>query len=143
MIFSACGMLWEFLRLRTEFKAHPEYSDGLARAILLLLLGCITIVQRNSALVFIGVSWGILGLIKGGRSLAAGLLAAFQNSSCAALFLKAAVQIGLAFALVFHPAEKIQVHMILLGLQIVFYAATRATAVSNQSENIEKETASQ
>lgn len=115
-----------------------ECTDDIARAILLFLLGCITMIQGEQAIPFIGVSWGILGLLKGGRSLAAGLSALFQQVPSAILFLKAIVQIILAFVLIFYPAEKVRVHIILLGLQIIFYAAVRATGPLPTNQDIEE-----
>ncbi|MDD3227604.1 MAG: hypothetical protein PHE09_00135 [Oscillospiraceae bacterium] len=138
MLFSSIGMVFELLRWQSNGMRTQECTDGIARAILLFLLGFITMIQGEKAIPFIGVSWGILGLIKGGRSLAAGLSAFFQQMPRTMLFLKAIAQITLAFVLLFYPAEKVRVHIILLGLQIIFYAAVRATGPLPTNKAIEE-----
>lgn len=122
MAFAGGGMIWDATRQIAVSGMRIRQSNRLSRGIVLTILGVITIFQGNGAIFFIGISWGLLGICKGSRSLCAAICSWNSKKAVAKSLMKAIIEFTLGCMLLFHPAEKIRAHIVLLGLQIIFFA---------------------
>ena len=104
-----------------------EYRTGkggtLAMGIILLLLGLIIVLHRENSDAFIGVVWGLLGLIKGGRSLEGAICALFAGGRFMLSLLTAGTELLLGFMLIFDPFGKVETHIAILGVELLVFAA--------------------
>lgn len=126
MAFAGGGMIWDAAQQIAIPETRIQQSNRLSRGIVLAILGIITIFQGHGAVFFIGISWGLLGIGKGSRSISIAICTWKSKRNAIKSLLKATIELTLGCMLLFHPAEKIQTHIVLLGLQIIFFATFRA-----------------
>lgn len=103
-----------------EYKSLTT-EDG-ASAIIMIVIGIGTIVKDTEALTFIGITWGLLGLFKGAKALNKMIYDIVHKKRFIGSMIKTIIFIALSCALIFHHTEKIQLHILILGVELIFYA---------------------
>ncbi len=91
-----------------------------AIAMVLIVLGVATLLMRHHALTMIGCTWGLFGVFKGTRILNHAIYNFTRKDKWAFLLAEAAFQIALGMLLLFHHAEKITMHIVILGIELLF-----------------------
>lgn len=96
-------------------------KQTIGSAIVLVVLGCVTMVHGAKSTMFIGIVWGLLGLYK-----AAGefdeIIAAIKAKEPFVFALGVCVfELVLAILLMLNPFANIEHHLILLGIELIVY----------------------
>lgn len=130
-----------------------SYDNLIVRAFAFLIIGTIIIVSRDNALSIIGISWGIFGIIKGGRNFSYFLYCYFRRRSksvdekwknnllhkrMVSYLIICIVELTLGTDLLLEPITKLGTHISLLGFQIVIYSILGIDIISEKSDNIKK-----
>lgn len=96
-------------------------SKSVGSAIVLVVMGCVTMVHGAKSTMFIGIVWGLLGLYK-----AAGefdeIIADIKDREPFVFSLAVCVfELVLAVLLILNPFANIEHHLILLGIELIIY----------------------
>lgn len=96
-------------------------KKSVGSAIVLVVLGCVTMVHGATSTMFIGIVWGLLGLYK-----AAGefdeIIAAIKAKEPFVFSLGVCVfELVLAVLLILNPFANIEHHLLLLGIELIVY----------------------
>lgn len=96
-------------------------NKSVGSAIVLVVLGCVTMVHGAKSTMFIGIVWGLLGLYK-----AAGefdeIIAAIKAQEPFVFSLGVCVfELVLAVLLILNPFANIEHHLLLLGIELIVY----------------------
>ncbi|MDY3282502.1 hypothetical protein [Dysosmobacter sp.] len=94
-------------------------SDGLAHALILLIMGTAFIAQGANALGPMGTTWAIFGIRKASRSLGRAIRQLRGKGRFMAPLLEFLLRITLALMLLFDPFEKFSSHVVILGLELM------------------------
>ncbi len=137
-----------------ENELLPDSYDSLnVRAFAFLIIGIIIIVSRNNAFSIIGISWGIFGIIKGGRNFSYFLYCFFLKKlniiddkwkvnlirkRMISYMITCIVELALGIILLMEPVTKLGTHITILGFQIVIYSILGIDIISKKSDNIKK-----
>lgn len=137
-----------------ENELLPDSYDSLnVRAFAFLIIGIIIIVSRNNAFSIIGISWGIFGIIKGGRNFSYFLYCFFLKKlniiddkwkvnlirkRMISYMITCIVELTLGIILLMEPVTKLGTHITILGFQIVIYSILGIDIISKKSDNIKK-----
>lgn len=137
-----------------ENELLPDSYDSLnVRAFAFLIIGIIIIISRNNAFSIIGISWGIFGIIKGGRNFSYFLYCFFLKKlniiddkwkvnlirkRMISYMITCIVELALGIILLMEPVTKLGTHITILGFQIVIYSILGIDIISKKSDNIKK-----
>lgn len=90
-------------------------------AVVLVILGRVTIVHGAKSTVFIGIIWGLLGLYKAAGELDEVIDAAKAKEPFALTLALCAFKLVLSVLLILNPFANIEHHLLLLGLELIVY----------------------
>ena len=113
---TAVGIAYGIVYFRNSEKTGgPREFKGLV----LFVVGALCIVHGMDSIGAMGTTWAIFGLLKASSS----LTRAIQNSGRGLAFYTAVIEflVRLTFSvmLLFYPVEKFQIHIVLLGLELI------------------------
>lgn len=90
-----------------------------AIALVFLVLGPAILLMRSHAMAMIGCIWGLMGILKGTRLLNRAIYRMTQKQGWFLLLAEAAVQLVLGMMLLFHHEQKITMHIVVLGMELL------------------------
>ena len=111
-----------------ESMKIPEY-------IVVMILGIMTLLKKNDAISFIAIIWGISGLRKGIKGLNVAIYNKVNNKRFVGELIHAIIETLLSILLVFNPFEKVEEHIIILGIEMIIMSLK--VAFYNEKENEE------
>ena len=117
-VMTVTGLLQLPFALRDEEHKNPETMDT-AIAVVFLVLGPAILLMRSHAMAMIGYIWGLLGILKGTRLLNPAIYRMTQKQGWFLLLAEAAVQLVLGMMLLFHHEQKITMHIVILGIELL------------------------
>lgn len=123
-----------FVRFIVALRNH-EYrhlkTNRTATSLIVTALGIMIIVQsfqpeNESAITFISIVWGILGLFEGAHALNHAFKRIANSERCVYYLIKGLVELVVAFMLLYDPGNHTthQFHIIVFGLNLIFDAIT-------------------
>lgn len=115
------GLLRSVRGLRNRNHPYFDYSI-FSKAIILVILGIFVILNKNNSISFIAVIWGIIGLNNASESLEIFFLKKKQKKTTLLRLFFGFFELFLSITLIFHPFEKIEFHIVLLGMQLIIDA---------------------
>ena len=101
--------------------------------IVVMILGIMTLFKHDNAISFIAIVWGISGLSKGIKELNVAAFNKLNNKKFIGKFIHAIIETSLSILLVFNPFEKVEEHIIILGIEMIIIALK--VAFYNEKEN--------
>lgn len=101
--------------------------------IVVMILGIMTLFKHDNAISFIAIVWGISGLSKGIKELNVATFNKLNNKKFIGKFIHAIIETSLSILLVFNPFEKVEEHIIILGIEMIIIALK--VAFYNEKEN--------
>ena len=117
MALSGAGSIVTVARERSAEAGRTSVGA----AIVLCVLGGVTMVHGAKSTLFIGIIWGLLGLYKAGGEFN-GVIDAVKAKEPYLLSLALTVfQLVLAVLLIWNPSANIEHHLILLGIELIVY----------------------
>lgn len=105
---------------RKEYRTHE--TKLISTGLVVLALGVNIIVHGSHAEPLIGVTWGLIGLVKGIHELNLAIYYMYLQQRFWIKLLHALAEIVLAILLMLNPYEKIRVHIALLGAELILIA---------------------
>lgn len=105
--------------------------------IVAIILGIMMLLKQNNAISFIAIVWGIDGLRKGIEGFNVAIYNKIHNKKFVAELIHASIETMLSILLVFDPFEKVEEHIILLGIEMVTSALKIALHSDEKYEDIE------
>lgn len=103
--------------------------------IVIMILGIMTLYKQNNAISFIAVVWGISGLRKGIKGINVAIYNKVNNKRFFGELIHAVIETLLSILLVFDPFEKVEEHIIILGIEMIIMSLK--IAFYNEEENEE------
>ena len=103
--------------------------------IVVMILGIMTLLKKNDAISFIAIIWGISGLRKGIKGLNVAIYNKVNNKRFVGELIHAIIETLLSILLVFNPFEKVEEHIIILGIEMIIMSLK--VAFYNEKENEE------
>lgn len=130
-----------FVRFVVALKNH-EYrhlkTNRTATSLIVTALGIMIIVQsfqpeNESAITFISIAWGILGLFEGAHAFNHAFKRIANSERCVYYLIKGIVELVVAFMLLYDPVnhETHQFHIIVFGINLIFDAITMLPQVKS------------
>lgn len=117
MVLSGTGSIVAVARER-DLEAG---RTSMGAAIVLVVLGLVTAVHGANSTTFIGIIWGLLGLVKAAGEFD-GIIEDVRRKEPFALALALCVfELVLAVLLILNPFANIEHHLLLLGLELIVY----------------------
>ncbi len=120
MVFSGIGSIVAAVR----GKDTDEGRSTMGTSIMMLVLGFVIVVHGSNSTLFIGIIWGLLGLVKAAHEFDD----IFQNIKDREPFVFSLVvcvfEVVLAVLLILNPYANIEHHLLLLGIQLIIYPFT-------------------
>lgn len=114
----AVGIAYGIVYFRNSAN-RAECASELSSGLVLFVVGALCIVHGVDSIGAMGTTWAILGLRKASRS----LTRAIQDNCRGLVFYTAVIEflVRLTFSVVllFYPVEKFQIHIVLLGLELI------------------------
>ena len=107
-VMTVTGLLQLPFALRDEEHKNPETRDTAT-----------ALVMRSHAMAMIGCIWGLMGILKGTRLLNRAIYRMTQKQGWFLLLAEAAVQLVLGMMLLFHHEQKITMHIVVLGMELL------------------------
>lgn len=95
-------------------------KTNLEKSFISIAIGLGVLVKRSDALFIVGMFWGLHGLIKSANYLNIALYNFCNKDKWLIILIKAIVEFGLSFILIFDPFGKLGHHIVILGLELVF-----------------------
>ena len=117
---TAVGIAYGIVYFRNSENRAGRASE-LSIGLVLFVVGALCIVHGVDSIGAMGTTWAIFGLLKASSS----LTRAIQNSGRGLAFYTAVIEflvhVALTFSvmLLFYPVEKFQIHIVLLGLELI------------------------
>lgn len=84
-----------------------------------IILGIKILIENENAVPFIAIAWGISGLRKGTKGLNVAVYNKFNKKPFALELVHSIFEIFFAILLIFDPFEKLEEHLILLGIEMI------------------------
>lgn len=103
--------------------------------IVVMILGIMTLFKQNNAISFIAIIWGISGLRKGIKGFNIAIYNKVNNKRFLEELIHAIIETSLSILLVFNPFEKIEEHIVILGIEMIIMSLK--VAFYNEKENEE------
>lgn len=126
----AIGAVRFIVAMRTHEYRHVK-TNKTAMSLILIVLGAMMILQHvnpenRSAITFISIVWGILGLFEGAHALNHAFKRIANSERCIYYIIKGLVELAVAFLLLNDPVnhETHFFHIIVFGLNLIFDAIT-------------------
>ena len=123
-----------FVRFIVALRNH-EYrhlkTNRTATSLIVLALGVMIIIQHfqpenDSAITFISIVWGILGLFEGAHAFNHAFKRIANSERCVYYLIKGLVELAVAFMLLYDPGnhDTHRFHIIVFGLNLIFDSIT-------------------
>lgn len=109
----------------------------LPEIIVTIILGIMMLLKQKNAISFIAIVWGISGLRKGIKGFNIAIFNKLNNKKFVARLIHASIETILSILLVFDPFEKVEEHIILLGIEMIIIALMIAFYNDKECEKIE------
>ena len=90
--------------------------------IVTIILGIMMLLKQKDAISFIAIVWGISGLRKGIKGFNVAIFNKLNNKKFVKELIHASIETILSMLLVFDPFEKVEEHIIILGIEMVISA---------------------
>lgn len=126
----AIGLVRFALALKNHEYRHLK-TNQTATSLILTALGIMIIIQHfrpenESAITFISISWGILGLFEGAHALNHAFKRIANSERCVFYLIKGIIELAVAFLLLYDPAnhETHRIHIIIFGINLIFDSIT-------------------
>ena len=113
---AAAGVVYSVSYFRSRPSGH---SAELASGLVLLLVGISCVLHGADSIVPLGTVWAVIGIQKASKSLAAAIERTNEGSARIFSFLGFLIRLTFSMVLLFYPEEKIQTHVVLLGLELM------------------------
>lgn len=84
-----------------------------------IILGISIVLKRDNAISFIAIVWGISGLRKGTKELNIAIYNKVHKNKFILELLHAIFELVISILLIYNPFEKIEEHLILLGIEMI------------------------
>ena len=104
--------------------------------IVVMILGIMTLFKGNNAISFIAIVWGISGLRKGIKGFNVAIFNKANNKRFVGELIHAFIETTLSILLVFDPFEKVEEHIIILGIDMVIMSLKVAFYNEKEYEEI-------
>ena len=104
--------------------------------IVVMILGIMTLLKKNDAISFIAIIWGISGLRKGIKGLNVAIYNKVNNKRFVGELIHAIIETLLSILLVFNPFEKVEEHIIILGIEMILMSLKVAFYNEKEYEEI-------
>lgn len=104
--------------------------------IVTIIISSIILFEQQNAIPFIAMVWGLSGLRKGIKGLNVAIFNKTHNKKFLLEFFHATIETTLSILLIFNPFEKIEEHLILLGIEMII-SSLRIAFKDSDYENIE------
>lgn len=89
------------------------------RDIVISILGIIILLKKENAIPFIAIAWGILGLLRGSKELNVAVYNKVHKKTFLLELVHSVLELVFSMLLIFDPFEKIEEHLVLLGIEMV------------------------
>lgn len=89
------------------------------RDLVAIILGIIILLKKENAIPFIAIVWGISGLKRGCKGLNIAVYNKVHKKAFALELIHSTLEILLAILLIFNPFEKLEKHLVLLGIEMI------------------------
>lgn len=106
--------------IRKEYRTVK--TNQTASSLIFVALGIMIIVERDWAITFISIVWGILGLMEAARAFNHAFSKIAASERCIYHIIKGIVEVVLAFMLLYEPDHHITLHIIVFGVQLIIDA---------------------
>lgn len=124
------GTVRFILALKNREYRHTK-TNRTATSLILTALGIMIIIQHlqpenESAITFISISWGILGLFEGAHAFNHAFKRIANSERCVYYLIKGIIEVVVAFLLLYDPGnhETHMVHIFIFGLNLIFDSIT-------------------
>ena len=94
-------------------------SEELVYSIVMFIMGIAFIIQGVNSLGPIGTTWAIIGIRKASKSLNQAIQQIYMKKQFVASLIAFLIRITLALLLLFDSLEKLSMHVVILGLELV------------------------
>lgn len=115
LVFSCAGLV--VCIKRKEYKTLE--TKATATAIIGIVISIVIILQGENSISLIGIVWGLIGLKKGISGINVSLYNHSHGKKYRLELLHASAEILLAIVLILNPFEKIEIHIIILGFEMI------------------------
>lgn len=105
-----------FVHLLT--KDYKEKSYTLYTPFVIFILALLILFTSKNDIVFICLIWGVIAILQAGRTINECVYNFFNNKKYIISLLESIISMVLAIMLIINPLEHVQMHLIILGLEI-------------------------
>ena len=112
------GAIGLFINIKEKEYATLE-THKIPINIISIILGIMILVNDHNAIPFIAIVWGVSGLRSAGNGLNISLYNKSQGQKYIPELIHSIIEIALCTLLIFNPFEKIEEHLIILGIQMI------------------------
>lgn len=113
---AAAGVVYSASYFR---KRESDHSPELASGLVLLVIGILCVLHGAESIVPLGTTWALTGVRKASKSLAAAIHGTNGIGERIYSFVGFLLRLICSVMLLFYPEEKIQTHVVLLGLELI------------------------
>lgn len=118
---SVAAVFFALSVIRKEYNTLE--TSHTAGAIVVLVMGVMILINGSESIGVIAVTWGIFGLVRGTKELNHAIYKFCRKEKFTAMLLRSCTEIVLAALLMFRPFQKITVHIVILGAELILMSA--------------------
>lgn len=96
-----------------------QETQKIPRDIVVIILGTIILFKKENSIPFIAIVWGISSLQRGIKLLNIALYNKVNKKPFVLKLIYSIIEIVLAILLIFNPFEKLEIHLVLLGIEMI------------------------
>lgn len=126
MIFAGLLRLISAIR-RKEYK--DTNTNATASSLIFIALGIMIVLETDWAVTLIAIAWGIFGLLEGAHAFNHAFSRISRSQNPWYYLIKGGVEVVLAFMLLWEPDHHITMHIIVLGVNMIFDSVTMLPVV--------------
>ncbi len=112
---------------RREYK--DTHTNATASSLIFIALGIMIVLETEWAITFIAIAWGIFGLLEGAHAFNHAFSRISRGQNPWYYLIKGGIEVVLAFMLLWEPEHHITMHIIVLGINMIFDSVTMLPAV--------------
>ncbi len=105
-----------------EYK--QTHTNHTANSLILVALGVMILIEREWAISFIAVGWGIFGLLEGAHAFNHAFSRLARKENAIYYLVKGVIEVVLAFFLLYEPTHHVPMHISVFGVQLIVEAIT-------------------
>ena len=117
MIIVTSGMALIYNITKKEYKTLDTMR--IPKNVVSIILGISIVFNKNNAIPFIAIVWGISGLRKGTKELNIAIYNKVHKNKFILELLHAIFELVISILLIYNPFEKIEEHLVLLGIEMI------------------------